>query len=229
MEHISSLMATGDVTPELMGLGITISQVKISSDFSKVNVYWVASGTEKDLTIEPLLLKAGFALRYALTQLRVIGMVPPIEFVKDKTFSKIVEVQTLLEKCDFGEDFVPTSPRNYFSPSKSLNYNLTNYESDSTAENNDSGDSSVEECNNVLKKAETEADLYSLQLMKQDILGVRHDIISAEVILYIFRCYSFKNSHFSIGTESKFYLCRLKKLLVSQVDGNLTNNRRRVQ
>lgn len=100
VEHITSLLATGEVSPEFLGMGIQISRVKITSDFSAVNVYWFASGTQRDEAIEELLKKTGGHLRHLLSQLRVIGMVPPIHFFPDKTFSKLQEVEGLLDKCN---------------------------------------------------------------------------------------------------------------------------------
>jgi ribosome-binding factor A len=154
-------MSTGEVSPDILGLGLTISRVKISSDFSIVNVYWAATGTSKDDVIEPILKKAAGRLRYALTQLKVIGIVPPIEFVKDKTYSKIAEMEYLLNKCDLGEDenATPDSMQNAF-----LNNN-NNIVNDSTIIPNDN----------------TESGLYKSINMRQDVLGVRHDVIMMQV------------------------------------------------
>lgn len=100
VEQITSLLATGEIAPEFLGLGIQISRVKVTSDFSAVNVYWYASGTEKDEYIEKLLARGAGHLRHTLTQLRVIGIVPPILFFKDRTYSKLQEVEMMLSNCN---------------------------------------------------------------------------------------------------------------------------------
>ncbi|XP_046395275.1 putative ribosome-binding factor A, mitochondrial [Ischnura elegans] len=110
MKYISDLMTTGELTPETTTMGIEISKVKISQDFSALKVYWVAKGTSTDENIENLLFSNAKKLRHELTQLRVIGNVPTIVFVKDKSLSKVAEVDAVLARADFGEDFVPTDP-----------------------------------------------------------------------------------------------------------------------
>lgn len=57
----------------------------VASDFSGVNVYWVAKGTENDEKLQTLLNENAHALRHELSQLRVIGVVPKINFVKGNT------------------------------------------------------------------------------------------------------------------------------------------------
>jgi ribosome-binding factor A len=200
MQQITSLMSTGESSPDLLGRGITVSKVKVSNDFSRVNVYWIASGTETDEVIEPLLVKAGFVLRHELTQLRVIGQVPPIEFVKDKTFSKIAEVQMLLEKCDFGDDFVPTSPKNYFSQ---MGGGKIGSPLSSSPEVDESDQDELDSGNVVpAKEIRTEADLYTILPCKQDMLGVRHDVICAEVccrVSILYHIVSEKKSGFHVS------------------------------
>lgn len=54
----------------------------VTPDFKGVNVFWIAKGTENDETLEKLLTKNAGALRHELSQLRVMGVVPKINFVK---------------------------------------------------------------------------------------------------------------------------------------------------
>ena len=48
--------------------------------------------------------------------MRVLGSVPPIQFKKDKKAAYVQEVASLLEKADFGPDFVPTDPADALKP-----------------------------------------------------------------------------------------------------------------
>jgi ribosome-binding factor A len=174
MEQITSLMSTGEASPEVVGLGLTISRVRIAPDFSGVNVYWVASGTTQESLIEPILLKAAGRLRHELSQLRVMGIVPPIEFVKDRKYSKATEVEYLLSKCDFGEDFVPTPSHKFFA------------QTDSPKEARVEEISAEEESELDLDPPQkfvpsTEMELYKSVSMRQDILGVKHDLIMSQV------------------------------------------------
>ncbi|KAJ9590351.1 hypothetical protein L9F63_027810, partial [Diploptera punctata] len=103
------IMASGELSNIIVGRGIQISRVKVSSDFSGISVYWLAMESENDAEIEEILEKYSWQLRHELTQLRVIGVVPPLHFIKDKEYSKVAEVNRLLAAADFGEDFVPDS------------------------------------------------------------------------------------------------------------------------
>lgn len=107
MRYITDFMATGDT---FSGYGLEISRVHITSDFRIVNVFWLARGDGSDEELETMLSKAAGPLRHNLSQLRLMGEVPTIKFVKDKSYAKIVEVETLLKHADFGDDYVPTRP-----------------------------------------------------------------------------------------------------------------------
>lgn len=54
----------------------------MTPDFKGVNVFWIGKGTENDDNIEKLLCSNAGALRHELSQLRVMGVVPKITFVK---------------------------------------------------------------------------------------------------------------------------------------------------
>ena len=111
MKHITDLMATGEVAPQLLGRGIDISHVSVTSDFKHLNVFWYSKDDKTgDESTESVLRKCGGHLQHELSQLRVIGIVPPIRFVKNKYLSVVNEVENRLSSIDFGEDFVPTRP-----------------------------------------------------------------------------------------------------------------------
>lgn len=57
-------------------------QVCVVPDFKCINVFWVAKGNDNDEVIEKLLEANASALRHELSQLKVIGVVPKIKFLK---------------------------------------------------------------------------------------------------------------------------------------------------
>lgn len=105
MKYITDLMSTGEIVPEILNKNIEISHVKVTADFKFINVYWIDNNTENTDIVE-LLQKCAFQLRHELSQLRVIGVVPPIKFVKCKGISILREVEQKLKIMDFGEDHV---------------------------------------------------------------------------------------------------------------------------
>ncbi|XP_034471537.1 putative ribosome-binding factor A, mitochondrial [Drosophila innubila] len=92
MTHITDLLATGEAADTILGRGLQVSRVKISSDFSCVNVYWMGN----DATLETELQRSSGRLRHELSQLRLMGEVPRIKFVRDKTGSNINNVENIL-------------------------------------------------------------------------------------------------------------------------------------
>lgn len=89
MEHITDMISTGEVEPEILNRNIEISHVKITPNFKLINVYWIDNNEKLDT--EELLQKCAFQLRHKLSQLRVVGIVPPIQFVKCKNIVKKIE------------------------------------------------------------------------------------------------------------------------------------------
>uniref|UniRef100_A0A1A9VSZ3 Ribosome-binding factor A n=1 Tax=Glossina austeni TaxID=7395 RepID=A0A1A9VSZ3_GLOAU len=104
MEHITDLMATGEVSETVLGKSLQISRVKISPDFGFICVYWITTGDMiRDATLEMELRECSGVLRHQLTQLDLMGVVPRIKFVKDKLCNNMFEVEAILKTIDFGE------------------------------------------------------------------------------------------------------------------------------
>lgn len=107
MQQITDLMATGEYSEAVVGYGIQISRVRVTSDFHGVNVFWFAIDTTHDSEIGRLLKRVAGGLRHELSQLRLIGQVPKLTFVKDKTYGLNAEVNSALLRADYGDDYVP--------------------------------------------------------------------------------------------------------------------------
>ncbi|KAH8267043.1 hypothetical protein KR044_004652, partial [Drosophila immigrans] len=92
MTHITDLLATGEAAEAILGRGLQVTRVKITSDFSCVNVYWLGN----DATLETELQRCSGLLRHELSQLRLMGEVPRIKFVRDRSGSNINQVEGIL-------------------------------------------------------------------------------------------------------------------------------------
>lgn len=102
MKNITELMATEE---EILGRGIEISRVKVAADFQNINIYWLAKGRiEDDEALDNLLRRCSGRLRHEISQLRVMGEVPRMHFVKDLEFSKYVQVERVLKGADLGKE-----------------------------------------------------------------------------------------------------------------------------
>ncbi|XP_076754812.1 uncharacterized protein LOC143425695 [Xylocopa sonorina] len=107
MEHITDLMSTGEIEPKILDRNIEISHIKVTPDFKLINVFWIDHNLQESDT-EELLKKCTFQLRHELSQLRVIGNVPPVQFVKCKGIAKLKEVERKLNALDFDAEHVST-------------------------------------------------------------------------------------------------------------------------
>ena len=176
MKYISDLMATGEVAPNLLGRGIEISHVKVSPNFQLVNVYWFAQNeTDANESTEQILKQAAGKLRHELSGLRVIGLVPPIQFVKNKQYTGIKDVENLLSEVDFGEDYVPTA----YITRKDIPVLETSLPSELKAKISKLENGSHEE-------GVEEEEYYEIRVpeMRQDVLGVNYAGIMKRVNFY---------------------------------------------
>lgn len=110
MKHITDLLSTGEASEAILGRGLEVSHVKVAADFNYVNVFWRAKGSvQTDDEMEAILRAASGNIRHELSQLRLMGEVPRINFVRDRHQSTYAEVQDLLDRADYGADFEPTN------------------------------------------------------------------------------------------------------------------------
>lgn len=149
--------------------------MKISPDFNSVNVFWIAQGDENDAVVEQVLKSISGPLRHELSQLRIMGEVPRIYFVKDKFYSKAAEVDILLKTADYGEDFVPSDPTVFMKASPQLNVHLS-----------DEVRARIYELEQE-ENSENEIEDEELPIMKNDVLGLDHAAIMKKIAVSIDR------------------------------------------
>ncbi|KAG8303732.1 hypothetical protein J6590_002739 [Homalodisca vitripennis] len=107
MKQISDLLVTGNIATDVLGKGLEISRVAMTSNFNQLNVFWGTQNEKSIADLEKVLPQLGFSLRHELSQLQVMGIVPRIVFMKDKHFGSAQKVDYLLSIADFGEDHEP--------------------------------------------------------------------------------------------------------------------------
>ncbi|KAH8342240.1 hypothetical protein KR059_010179 [Drosophila kikkawai] len=102
MTTITDFLATGDgdAARSLVGRGLQVSHVKITSDFSQINVYWScgSSAEQASTKLEEDLGRCSGQLQHELSQLNLMGEVPRIKFVRDKTSTNLCQVQEILAR-----------------------------------------------------------------------------------------------------------------------------------
>lgn len=106
MKNVTDLLAASKLGEEIAGFGIEFSRVQVCQNFHGLNVFWFSTANDSQIqTIEERLTRIAGPLRHELSQLRLMGEVPHITFVRDRKHSLINEVEILLATADFGEDY----------------------------------------------------------------------------------------------------------------------------
>lgn len=161
MQHITDMMSMGEVS-DILKENLEITHVKITPDFKYVNVFYIPNDALFD---KEKLQKCAKIIRHELSQLRIIGIVPPIQFVLNKQYSAQIEIERRLAMINFEEDSeILCSEQMQFDTSDVNNVNQTSHKK-SVA----NGDSETDEC------------YIQLPMMRHDVLGLDHHKIMSQV------------------------------------------------
>lgn len=153
MRHVTEIIATGPIGYELKGLGLEITQVKVCQNYHGLNIFWTASGISDFEYVEQKLLSITKQLRHELHQMQLLGNIPHLTFIKDHQLSYFDELDAVIEKADYGEDFKPLMTR-----SRDTNFEFQNDENNA-------------EYNNRT----------SIPPMRHDVFGLDHALIMGRV------------------------------------------------
>ncbi|XP_012540384.1 uncharacterized protein LOC105838967 [Monomorium pharaonis] len=164
MEHITDMVSMGEVSDIIKG-GIEITHVKITPDFKCVNVFYIPSN-DSSVDQEALQKCAGI-IRHELSQLRVIGIVPPIQFVQNRQYFIQKEVDRRLAMLKFEEDSEILSEQLNISEPDNVDQTLH------------------EESNNTVHDCETDRIYIQLPVMRHDVLGLDHHKIMSRISIAV--------------------------------------------
>ncbi|KAL6422194.1 hypothetical protein ACFW04_010903 [Cataglyphis niger] len=166
MKHITDLMSMGEVSDIING-DIEITHVKITSDYKCVNVFWIHNNDDvSSLVSEEVLQKCAKIIRHELSQLRVIGIVPPIQFVEDKQFSIEKEVERRLTTINFEND--KTMPYSEQMQLDALHINIADQALHTKPDTN--------------HDFEMNESYIELPMMRHDVLGLDHYKIMSRIM-----------------------------------------------
>jgi ribosome-binding factor A len=188
MKNVTDLMATGVFAEVLFGYGIQISTVKISPEYKKLNIYWVSNNI-CDEEVDRRLKSIAGPLRHELSILRLMGEIPQINFCRDKSLARSTEVDGLLKRADFGEDFVPKDQTLFNRSEKKLEFKLS------------------EETRRKIHQLDQEHDEIEVELpiMRHDIFDLDHDRIMKSITASISKSVKAWESYKSENVEAPVY------------------------
>uniref|UniRef100_A0A1A9W1Z3 Ribosome-binding factor A n=1 Tax=Glossina brevipalpis TaxID=37001 RepID=A0A1A9W1Z3_9MUSC len=212
MEHITDLMATGEISETILGKGLQICKVKISPDFGFINVYWVTTGNIlHDEKLETELKRCSGLLRHQLTQLDLMGEVPRIKFVKDKLYNNMFEVEAILKTINLEED---EQMQEYEDIAKeALEENFYCIKKNTEINETDSEKTKVTD-GAVLSVAQP-----NVPVMRHDVLGLDHKGIMMKILTKMRKskhAWELHQQHISVqrNQNTTMFQERLKKKLV---------------
>lgn len=163
MRHVSEIMADGPTGLELSQLGFVITQVKVCQHYHGLNIHWTATATDDFDMVDQKLESIKKSVRHQLHQMQLMGNVPHITFVRDFQLSYLDELQAVISKADYGDDYVP-------GPKK-----RTNDKSDFDVHGGNIGQTDQE-----MEEAEMKRTS-SLPPMRLDVFGVDHARIMGRI------------------------------------------------
>lgn len=105
MKNITDVLSTGDVCPEIMGYGVEITGVRVTSDYQIVNVYWQIPSVMETCNsdVEVILARSAPNIRGELIRRNVLGKVPRIFFIRDPSNKRASDIQRCLEASGVSE------------------------------------------------------------------------------------------------------------------------------
>lgn len=169
MVHITDQISMGEVS-DIISRNIEITHVKITPDFKCVNVFWTYSNPNaSSLITEEELQRCAKIIRHELSQLRVIGVVPPIQFVKNKQFFTEKEVEEKLAIIACEKDVEESSLYPEEIQLATLHSAINQTLQEEPVSNNDS---------------KMDEPHIQLPVMRHDVLGLDHHRIMSQVIYY---------------------------------------------
>ncbi|XP_033244037.1 uncharacterized protein LOC117186839 [Drosophila miranda] len=121
MTKITDMLSTGAAVQSIVGLGLHVTRVKISSDFSHINVYWLGRTDENEGgALETELWRYSSQLQHELTQLRLMGKMPRIKFVRDKTANNLYQLCGILSNLNLNTHLLTKKCMDYSERQKVL-------------------------------------------------------------------------------------------------------------
>ncbi|RWS17196.1 hypothetical protein B4U79_17711 [Dinothrombium tinctorium] len=120
METISEIMSSSPFGQEIQALDVSITQVEISKDYQLLNVFWITDKNESiELISKKLQLLSG-KLHKLLCEKNFMTKVPIVRFNFDRRRYGLKEINALLEKVDFDNDFERSDPKLVRTPSEMM-------------------------------------------------------------------------------------------------------------
>lgn len=105
---ICEIVNSGELDDEILNKQVLITQVKMHPTFKGINVFWDANRADA-AEIESLLDVLAGKLRSLLISYHVLGRIPTLTFVKDRSRGDLSRLNQLFDVADYGPDYFPST------------------------------------------------------------------------------------------------------------------------
>lgn len=100
-EHVDELLNSNVISQELQDLQVSIIGVRLTKDMSTCRIFWQAGENYEDNEkIQSVLDSHSGRIRHALISHRILGKIPQLAFLQDRTAALRAEIESLLQKAD---------------------------------------------------------------------------------------------------------------------------------
>ncbi|GAV05209.1 hypothetical protein RvY_15377 [Ramazzottius varieornatus] len=103
MSHISELLATEEFSSDFVDLSVEITTVQLAKGYGLVNVLWIPINNAPNQVAYDKLRALSARLRQELNAMQLMGKVPRIEFVQDRTATRLRELEANFSQVEFDQ------------------------------------------------------------------------------------------------------------------------------
>lgn len=117
---LSAVLSRGDLRdPDLRGVSITVSEVRLSPDLRNATAYVMPLGGERPGEVIKALDRAAPFLKRQVGRAVQLRNVPNLSFRRDETYDEATRIDAILRSDDVAQDLGPEEPEESPSPSDS--------------------------------------------------------------------------------------------------------------
>lgn len=117
---LSAVLSRGDLRdPDLRGVSITVSEVRLSPDLRNATAYVMPLGGERPGEVIKALDRAAPFLKRQVGRAVQLRNVPNLSFRRDETYDEATRIDAILRSDDVAQDLGPEEPEDSPAPSDS--------------------------------------------------------------------------------------------------------------
>ncbi len=115
---LAAVLNRGDLRdPDLRGVSVTVSEVRVSPDLRNATAFVMPLGGERPGEVIKALDRAAAFLKRQIAREVQLRNVPNLSFRRDETYDEATRIDTILRSSDVARDLDPETPDDPRNPS----------------------------------------------------------------------------------------------------------------